>query len=194
MPRPDFGDDQHAPTAIAAPSGRPDFGDQHPADDSGWMGSIGAGVKGAAKEAVGVTGLAPEWSKSKEPGHSTAEWIGREGADLAPSVALDVFAPEIGFIPTAGRLAKLANAGLNAGWKGALGGASTNASDRGEARKPGPKWRQGAASRGQGGRCFRAGRNTQRSQRRARSPVSRPSRMKWALAGATSRRGRYTTR
>jgi hypothetical protein len=137
MPRPDFGDDQHAPTATAAPTGRPDFGDQHPADDSGWMGSIGAGVKGAAKEAVGVTGLAPEWSKSKEPGHSTAEWIGREGADLAPSVALDVFAPEIGFIPTAGRLAKLANAGLNAGWKGALGGASVNSSDRGEGAKTG---------------------------------------------------------
>jgi hypothetical protein len=137
MPRPDFGDDQHAPTATATPSGRPDFGDQHPADDSGWMGSIGAGFKGAAKEAVGVTGLAPEWSKSKDPGHSTAEWIGREGADLAPSVALDVFAPEIGFIPTAGRLAKLANAGLNAGWKGALGGASTNANDRGEGAKTG---------------------------------------------------------
>jgi hypothetical protein len=137
MPRPDFGDDQHAPTATATPSGRPDFGDQHPADDSGWMGSIGAGFKGAAKEAVGVTGLAPEWSKSKDPGHSTAEWIGREGADLAPSVALDVFAPEIGFIPTAGRLAKLANAGLNAGWKGALGGASVNSSDRAEGAETG---------------------------------------------------------
>jgi hypothetical protein len=96
------------------------------------MGSIGA-----AKEAVGVTGLAPEWSKSKEPGHPTAEWVGREAADLTPSVALDAFAPEIGFIPTAGRLAKLANAGLNAGWKGALGGASTNANDRGEGAKTG---------------------------------------------------------
>jgi hypothetical protein len=114
------------------------------------MGSIGAGIKGAAKEAVGVTGLAPEWSKSNDPGHSTAEWIGREGADLAPSVALDIAAPEIGFIPTAGRLAKLANAGLNAGWKGALGGASTNANDRGEGAKTG-------AEVGAGGGVMRAG-------------------------------------
>jgi hypothetical protein len=121
-------------SAGAPPSGQPG------ADGGGFMGamsSIGAGFKGAAKEAVGVTGLAPEWSKSKDPGHSTAEWIGREGADLAPSVALDFAAPEIGFIPTAGRLAKLANAGLNAGWKGALGGASVNSGDRGEGAKTG---------------------------------------------------------
>jgi hypothetical protein len=95
------------------------------------MGSIGAGFKGAAKEAVGVTGLAPEWSKSKDPGHSTAEWVGREATDLAPSVALDVAMPEIGFIPTAGRLAKLANAGLNAGLKGGIGGFSVNPNDEG---------------------------------------------------------------
>ena len=95
------------------------------------MGSIGAGFKGAAKEAVGVTGLAPDWSKSKDPGHSTAEWVGREATDLAPSVALDVAMPEIGFIPTAGRLAKLANAGLNAGLKGGIGGFSVNPSDEG---------------------------------------------------------------
>jgi|SRR5580692_939498 hypothetical protein len=136
MPAPDFGDDQHAPGAPAG-TGAPDFGDRPAASSGGWMGSIGAGAMGAAKEAVGVTGLAPEWSKSNDPGHSTAEWIGREGADLAPSVALDIAAPEIGFIPTAGRLAKLANAGLNAGWKGGLGGASVNASDRGEGAKTG---------------------------------------------------------
>jgi len=137
MPRPDFGDDQHAPATPAAPGGRPDFGGQPAASSGGWMGSIGAGAMGAAKEFAGDVGIAPEWSKSKDPEHSTAEWIGREGADLAPSVALDFAAPEIGFIPTAGRLAKLANAGLNAGWKGALGGASTNANDRGEGAKTG---------------------------------------------------------
>ena len=137
MPRPDFGDDQHAPATPAAAGGRPDFGGQPAASSGGWMGSIGAGAMGAAKEFAGDVGIAPEWSKSKDPEHSTAEWIGREGADLAPSVALDIAAPEIGFIPTAGRLAKLANAGLNAGWKGALGGASTNANDRGEGAKTG---------------------------------------------------------
>jgi hypothetical protein len=130
-------------SAGAPPSGQP-------TDDGGWMGSIGAGFKGAAKEAVGVTGLAPEWSQSKEPGHATAEWVGREAADLSPSVALDVFAPEIGFIPTAGRLAKLANAGLNAGWKGALGGASVNSGDRGEGAKTGGEV-------GAGGGVMRAG-------------------------------------
>ena len=121
-------------SAGAPPSGQPspDGG-----GFTGFMGSVGAGFKGAAKEAVGVTGLAPEWSKSKDPGHSTAEWIGREGADLAPSVALDFALPEIGIIPTAGRLAKLANAGLNAGFKGALGGASVNSKDRGEGAKTG---------------------------------------------------------
>lgn len=136
MPRPDFGDDQHTPSAAAG--GRPDFGGSAPAaGGGGWMGSIGAGAMGAAKEFAGDVGIAPEWSQSKDPEHSTAEWIGREGADLAPSVALDIAAPEIGFIPTAGRLAKLANAGLNAGWKGALGGASTNANDRGEGAQTG---------------------------------------------------------
>lgn len=128
--------------AGAPPSGQP-------SDDGGWMGSIGAGFKGAAKEAVGVTGLAPEWSKSKDPGHSTAEWVGREATDLAPSVALDIAVPEIGFIPTAGRLAKLGNAALNAGWKGALGGASVNP-DRGEGAKTG-------AEIGAGGGVARAG-------------------------------------
>ena len=130
-------------SAGAPPSGQP-------TDDGGWMGSIGAGFKGAAKEAVGVTGLAPEWSKSREPGHPTAEWVGREAADLSPSIALDAFAPEIGFIPTAGRLAKLANAGLNAGWKGALGGAAVNSADRGEGAKTGGEV-------GAGGGVMRAG-------------------------------------
>jgi len=154
MPRPDFGDDQHAPGA--APSGRPDFGDRPAASAGGLMdtmGSIGAGFKGAAKEAVGATGLAPEWTKSNDPEHSTAEWIGREGADLAPSVALDIAAPEIGFIPTAGRLAKLANAGLNAGWKGALGGASVNANRREE----GVEGAKTGAEVGAGGGVMRAG-------------------------------------
>jgi hypothetical protein len=132
-------------------AGAPQSG--QPTDDGGWMGSIGAGFKGAAKEAVGVTGLAPEWSKSKEPGHSTAEWVGREAADLAPSVALDFAAPEIGFIPTAGRLAKLANAGLNAGWKGALGGASVNANRREE----GVEGAKTGAEVGAGGGVMRAG-------------------------------------
>jgi hypothetical protein len=120
--------------AGAPPSGQPG------ADGGGFMGamgSIGAGFKGAAKEAAGTVGVAPEWAKSKDPGHSTAEWVGREAADLAPSVALDFAAPEIGFIPTAGRLAKLANAGLNAGLKGAIGGASVNSGDRGEGAKTG---------------------------------------------------------
>lgn len=137
-------------SAGAPPSGQPG------ADGSGFMsamGSIGAGFKGAAKEAVGVTGLAPEWSKSKEPGHATAEWIGREATDLAPSVALDIAAPEIGFIPTAGRLAKLANAGLNAGWKGALGGASVNANRREE----GVEGAKTGAEVGAGGGVMRAG-------------------------------------
>jgi hypothetical protein len=133
-------------SAGAPPSGQP-------TDDGGWMGSIGAGFKGAAKEAVGVTGLAPEWSKSKEPGHATAEWVGREATDLAPSVALDIAAPEIGFIPTAGRLAKLANAGLNAGWKGALGGASVNANRREE----GVEGAKTGAEVGAGGGVMRAG-------------------------------------
>ena len=118
-------------SAGAPPSGQPS------GDGGGWMGSIGAGFKGAAKEFAGDVGVAPEWSKSNDPGHSTAEWVGREGADLAPSIALDVAAPEIGFIPTAGRLAKLANAGLNAGWKGALGGASVNSANRGEGAQTG---------------------------------------------------------
>lgn len=117
-------------SAGAPPTGQP-------SDDGGWMGSIGAGFKGAAREAAGTIGVAPEFAKGHEPGHSTAEWVGREATDLAPSIALDFAAPEIGFIPTAGRLAKLGNAALNAGWKGALGGASTNASDRGEGAKTG---------------------------------------------------------
>lgn len=138
MPAPDFGADQHAPAAPAAPSNAPDFGERPPPDDgSGWMGSIGAGLKGAAKEAVGVTGLAPEWAKSNDPGHSTAEWVGRQAADFSPSVAVDIAAPEIGFLPTAYRGAKLANAGLNAAWKGAFGGATTKPGDPSEGAKTG---------------------------------------------------------
>jgi hypothetical protein len=105
-------------------------------EGEGAMSSIGAGLKGAAKEATGWTGLAPEWSKSDDPEHPTAEWAGREAASLAPMVGLDIAAPEIGFLPTASRLGRLANSALNAGWKGAAGGAASQP-DRTEGAKTG---------------------------------------------------------
>jgi hypothetical protein len=111
----------------------------------GWMSSIGAGVKGAAKEATGWTGLAPEWSKEKDPEHPTAEWLGREGASLAPMAGLDMVAPEIGFLPTATRLGRLANTALNATAKGAIGGAASQP-DRAEGAKTGAEVGAGGAA------------------------------------------------
>lgn len=103
-----------------------------PQDDSGggWMGSIGAGLKGAGRELATQGGFAKDFAQGSDPEHPTAEWLGREAVDMAPAAALDAFAPEIGIFPTAWRGARFANEILNAAGKGALGGAAASPGDR----------------------------------------------------------------
>jgi hypothetical protein len=94
------------------------------------MGSIGAGLKGAGREIATQGGFAKDFAQGSDPEHPTAEWLGREAVDMAPAAALDYFAPEIPLIAGAGRLGRFANEALNAGWKGALGGAAATPGDR----------------------------------------------------------------
>jgi hypothetical protein len=104
-----------------------------PGEGGGWMGSIGAGLKGGAKELAGDVGIAPEWSKSEDKDHSTAEWVGRQAADWAPVVGFDALAPEVGLGATAARYApraaRLAEKGLTGLYKGAVGGAAMQPQD-----------------------------------------------------------------
>jgi|SRR5580693_6079812 hypothetical protein len=150
MPRPDFGDDQHAPTAIAAPSGRPDFGDQHPAAAGGgdWtgtaeklLGATGATIGGLGKGAVQSFGNAPwasipnedgkspvlNWAKTEDKNYPVAEKAGRYAAQygplaIIPSVGLEGLAAKA--IPEFPRAASIIGKGLEGTWKGAVGGAT----------------------------------------------------------------------
>jgi hypothetical protein len=150
MPRPDFGDDQHAPTAIAAPSGRPDFGDQHPAAAGGgdWtgtaeklLGATGATIGGLGKGAVQSFGNTPwgsipnedgkspvlNWAKTEDKNYPVAEKAGRYAAEYGPLALM----PELGgagfaakMVPELPRLARIVGTGIEGTAKGALGGAT----------------------------------------------------------------------
>lgn len=106
------------------------------ADDSGgsWLGSAGAFGKGIARElATQAGGPLKDFGAGSDPNHPTAEWLGREATDLAPAAAIDAFAPEVA-LPLAatrlGKLGNLANEAINAGTRGAIGGAAANPGDR----------------------------------------------------------------
>jgi hypothetical protein len=124
-----------------------------PADDSGgdggYLGSAMAFGKGILREGAGQIGVAKDFAEGSDPEHSTAEWLGRETTDLAPSLALDAVAPEIGFLPTAGRIGRFANEALNAGWKGAVGGAVANPDDRKAGAQSGAEIGAGGSAFGQ---------------------------------------------
>lgn len=145
MPRPDFGDDQHAP------SGRPDFGDR-PAPthfNSGtWsglasdlLGSTSATIGGLERGAVNTIENSPlgsipnednkspvmNWAKTENKDYPVAEKAGRWAAEYAPLMML----PEAGaargvakVIPELPRLARVVGKGLEGTWKGAVGGAT----------------------------------------------------------------------
>lgn len=145
MPRPDFGDDQHAPTA-AAPSGRPDFGDRPaPAGGEGLasklLGSTSATIGGIGKGAVQSFGNAPwgsipnedgkspllNWAKTENKNYPTAEKAGRYAAEygplmMLPSVGLEGLAAKT--IPEFPRAASIIGKGLEGTWKGGVGGAT----------------------------------------------------------------------
>jgi hypothetical protein len=149
MPRPDFfGDDQHAPAATAAPTGRPDFGDQHPAAGGGdWtgtaerlLGATGATIGGVGKGLAqigappgGVSlreadpkGPVATWAKTEDKNYPTAEKAGRLTAQFAP-LALT---PELGggafaakMVPELPTLARIVGTGLEGTALGGAGGA-----------------------------------------------------------------------
>ncbi|HEX3522506.1 MAG TPA: hypothetical protein VHT52_10515 [Stellaceae bacterium] len=124
----------HSSGASPQSTGAPDEG-------GGMLGSVWAGVKGAGKELTGdvqsLGGGPGEWAKSKDPQHPTAEWVGRTAADWAPVVGFDALAPEVGLGATAARfaprVARLAEKGLTGAYKGAVGGAAMQPSERGAA-------------------------------------------------------------
>jgi hypothetical protein len=118
-------------------------------EDGGYLGSATAFGKGMLREGAKQIGVAKDFAEGSDPDHSTAEWLGRETTDLAPSLALDAVAPEIGFLPTAGRIGRFANEALNAGWKGAVGGAAANPDDRKAGAQSGAEIGAGGSAFGQ---------------------------------------------
>jgi hypothetical protein len=118
-------------------------------NDGGWLGSAGAFGKGMLREGAKQIGVAKDFAEGSDPDHSTAEWLGRETTDIAPSLALDAVAPEVGFLPTAGRIGRFANEALNAGWKGAVGGAVANPDDRKAGAQSGSEIGAGSSVLGQ---------------------------------------------
>jgi hypothetical protein len=117
--------------------------------DDGYLGSAMAFGKGMLREGASQIGVAKDFAEGSDPEHSTAEWLGRETTDIAPSLALDAVAPEVGFLPTAGRIGRFANEALNAGWKGALGGAVANPDDRKAGAQSGAEIGAGGSAFGQ---------------------------------------------
>jgi hypothetical protein len=149
VPRPDFGPDQTHANTPAAPSGRPDFGDRHPAAaGGGWaetgeklLGATSATIGGLGKGAVESFGNAPwgsipnedgkspvlNWAKTEDKNYPVAEKAGRLAAEYAPLAML----PEAGAvrgmakaIPEFPRVARVIGKGLEGTWKGAVGGAT----------------------------------------------------------------------
>lgn len=128
----------------ASPKSAPVTGES--SGGEGWMGSIGAGFKGAAREFSG--------DKTTDPSHSTAEWVGRQAADWGPLVAVDALMPEVA-LPAAAlryapRVASLATKGLTGAYKGAIGGAMMQPQDR-------PRGATTGAEAGAAGGAARAG-------------------------------------
>jgi hypothetical protein len=148
MPRPDFGDDQHA-AAPAATGGRPDFGDRPaPAGGGGWaetgeklLGSTGATIGGFGKELAqmgappgGVSlqeadpkGPVATWAKTEDKNYPTAEKAGRYGPGaiglmMMPDLGLEGLAAKT--IPEFPRAARIIGKGLEGTWKGGVGGAT----------------------------------------------------------------------
>ena len=143
MPRPDFGDDQHAPGAAAG--GRPDFGDPHPAAGGGLasdlLGATSATITGLGKGLAqmgappgGVSlreadpkGPVATWAKTEDQNYPVAEKAGRWTAEYGPLAMI----PDIGAarfaakaVPELPRIARVVGKGLEGTWKGAVGGAT----------------------------------------------------------------------
>lgn len=122
---------------------------QDAGSDDSWLGSAGAFGKGMLREGAKQIGVAKDFAEGEDPNHSTAEWLGRETTNFAPALALDAVAPEVGFLPTAGRLGRFANEALNAGWKGAAGGVAATPGDRRAGAQAGAETSTGSSMLGQ---------------------------------------------
>jgi hypothetical protein len=120
--------------------------------DGGYLGSAMAFGKGMLREGASQIGVAKDFAEGKDPEHETAEWLGRETTDFAPAIALDAVAPELAFIPAATRIGKLgnfANQAINAGMRGAVGGAIANPDDRKTGAQSGGEIGAGSSMLGQ---------------------------------------------
>lgn len=98
-------------------------------DADSWLGTAESFGKGMLREGASQIGVAKDFAQGGDP-NSTAEWLGRQATDIAPSVALDIAAPEIGVIPTAMRGAKYIRPLIDSAIKGGIGGAMANPQDR----------------------------------------------------------------
>jgi hypothetical protein len=110
----------------------PDATDPPPDEGGGWLGtakSFGTGMlrEGAAQLPFGV---AKDFAEGGDKDPLSAEQLGRDTADIAPSVALDLAVPEIGIVPTAMRGAKYIRPLINSAIKGGIGGGIASPSDR----------------------------------------------------------------
>lgn len=126
------------------------------ADDSGggMLGSVGSFATGMAREGVsqlpGFLGGNSQFAKGGDQTPLSAEWMGRQATDLAPGVALDMFAPEVGIPALAlSRGGRIVNELINAGTKGALGGAAATPSDRKSGSQTGAEVGAGSSAIGQ---------------------------------------------
>jgi hypothetical protein len=119
-----------------------------PADEGGgWLGtakSFGTGMlrEGAAQLPFGI---AKDFAKGGDQDPLSAEQLGRDTADLAPSIALDLAAPEIGIVPTAMRGAKYIRPLINSVVKGGIGGGIANPGDRNQGAQTGAEVGTGSA-------------------------------------------------
>jgi hypothetical protein len=107
------------------------------ADGGGYLGSALAFGKGMLREGASQIGVAKDFAEGSDPEHETAEWLGRSATDIAPSVALDLAAPEIGIVPTAMRGAKYIRPLVNSAIKGWVGGGMANPRDRNQGAQTG---------------------------------------------------------
>lgn len=105
---------------------KPDDADPSTNSDGGWLDSAGAFGKGMLREGAKQIGVAKDFAEGNDPEHSTAEGFGRAATDIAPSVALDVAAPELGLGSFLGKAAL-----------GGIGGAIANPNDRWRGAKTG---------------------------------------------------------